>query len=148
MDIKDTQRCHSNKTRLGMNETKYRCGFNITSCFHLSQSVSTIENFTSWMESLPQTTDSDSDHSQTKISRVIPRECESVSVLLEMDSWSDCKWYLHPNQCRYHLCCNWYAHTSFSGKRQDTTPSPLPCSNASSSMTLAFMNKVPHKYIS
>ena len=40
MDIKDTQRCHSNKTRLGMNETKYRYGFNITSCFHPVTTVS------------------------------------------------------------------------------------------------------------
>ena len=89
MDIKDTQRCHSNKTRLGINETKYRCGFNITSCFHLSQSVSTIENFTSWMESLPQTADSDSDHSQTKRSRAIPRECECV-CLCECVSVCEC----------------------------------------------------------
>ena len=32
--------CHSNKTRLGMNETKYRYGFNITSCFHPVTTVS------------------------------------------------------------------------------------------------------------
>ena len=154
--------CHSNKTRLGMNETKYRYGFNITRCFHPVTTVSVyIYNweFHELNGKSPSNCGLGFRSLTNKKITCYPSwvwvcvfvwvcECECVWVCCSgwmLDQTAN-DIYTPTNVDRYHLCCNWYAHTSFSGKRQDTTPSPLPCSNASSSMTLAFMNEEPHKY--